>query len=195
MKLLGSNRIRTTTYYPEPNGLVEKWHKHLKASLMCCGITTDWYYTLPTVLLGLRTALRSDTENSAAEMIYGQALRIPGDFCDYLEPEVDVDTFMNEYRKYLKQVKLIPVPHKMQNVLKKDVRVKPPLTRPYTGPFKVIRRHPTRKYFKLDIGGDNRAVSTKWLKPAHFVAEDIAERFPEFLHLMNPTPLSKLNSR
>ena len=121
---------------------------------MCCGLSTDWYYTLPMVLLGLRTALRSDTGNSAAEMTYGQALRIPGDFCDYPEPEVDVDTFMSEYRKYLQQVKPVPVPHKghkvfkpfyfkdmdtSTHVLKRDVRVKPPLTRPYTGPFKVVK--------------------------------------------------------
>ena len=35
---------------------------------MCSGITTDWYYTLSTVSLGLRTALKLNTGNSAAEM-------------------------------------------------------------------------------------------------------------------------------
>ena len=55
--------------------------------------------------------------------------------------------------KYL-QVKTVPVPHKdhevykpfyykdtdtSTHVSKRDVRVKPPLTRPYTGPFKVVK--------------------------------------------------------
>ena len=207
LKILGSKRIRTTSYHPEPNGVVEKWHRHLKAALMCCAISTDWYYTLPMVMLGLRTALRSDTGNSAAEMLYGQALRIPGDFCDYLEPEIDTSTFMNKYRRHLQEVKPVPTPHKQNkllaqlkpfyfkdldkcsHVLKKEVKVKPPLTRPYSGPFKVIRRHPTKKYFEIEVKGDKKAVSTNWLKPAYFIAEDLAERFPEFIQIIYSTPL------
>ena len=84
---------------------------------MICGMTIDWYYTSPTVMLGLRPTLRSDTGNSAAEMIYSQLLRIPGDFCDNLgyEPVVDVNSFMNGYRKYLKQVEPVLVSNKTQN--------------------------------------------------------------------------------
>ena len=65
-----------------------------------------------------------------------------------------------------------------------------PLTRQYAGTFKVIRRHSFRKYFEIDIDAHIKSVSTKWLKPTHFLAEDISETFPEFLHLINPTPLS-----
>ena len=92
--------------------MVEKWHRHVKAELMSCGFNTPWFYTLPTVMLGLRTAVRLDTGLSPAEMVYGQVLKIQGDFCNYLEPEVDSGTFMQGFRRYLKEVKPVPVPHK-----------------------------------------------------------------------------------
>jgi len=33
-KLVGTKRIRTTAYHPESNGLVERWHRSLKAAIM-----------------------------------------------------------------------------------------------------------------------------------------------------------------
>ena len=39
MCLLGSTRIRTTAYHPAANGLVERFHRQLKASLM--SVTTS----------------------------------------------------------------------------------------------------------------------------------------------------------
>ena len=72
LKILGLERIHTTPYHPESNGLVEKWHRHLKAALMCvCINNTDWYFKLPTVLLGLRTTVRLDTGVSPAEVLFG----------------------------------------------------------------------------------------------------------------------------
>ncbi|GAB1868682.1 RNA-directed DNA polymerase [Camponotus japonicus] len=40
VKLIGSRRIRTTAYHPQANGMVERWHRSLKAAIMCHG-TTD----------------------------------------------------------------------------------------------------------------------------------------------------------
>ena len=34
-KLLGSYRIHTTAYHPKSNGLIERWHQDLKASVTC----------------------------------------------------------------------------------------------------------------------------------------------------------------
>ena len=98
LKIMGIDRTHTTPYHPRSNGLVEKWHRHLKASLMCCALSTEWYSFLPSVLLGLRTVVRLDTGLSPAEMLFGQALRIPGDFCAYDELEIEPATFMNEFR-------------------------------------------------------------------------------------------------
>ena len=39
-----------------------------------------WMDALPLVLLGIRTALKEDIASSAAEMVYGSTLRLPGEF-------------------------------------------------------------------------------------------------------------------
>ncbi|KAG8173698.1 hypothetical protein JTE90_007487 [Oedothorax gibbosus] len=46
--LLGVRRIRTTSYHPISNGLVERMHRQLKAAIKCHA-TDRWTDTLPTV--------------------------------------------------------------------------------------------------------------------------------------------------
>ena len=78
--LLGVNRQRTTAYHPAANGMVERFHRQLKAALKCHPQPTHWMDTLPMVRLGVRTALKEDLYCTAAEMVYGTTLRLPGDF-------------------------------------------------------------------------------------------------------------------
>ncbi|GFW73659.1 transposon Tf2-11 polyprotein [Trichonephila clavipes] len=54
---------------------------------------------LPTVLLGLRSALRSDTNYTIAQMVYGQTIRLPGEFFDKPKNVLDTDTFAKELQK------------------------------------------------------------------------------------------------
>lgn len=67
--MMGCNRVRTAAYHPASNGLVERWHRTLKAALICHG-GSKWVEYLPTVLLGLRTAFKEDIKASAAELLY-----------------------------------------------------------------------------------------------------------------------------
>ena len=87
MCLLGAKRIRTTSYHPIANGLIERYHRQLKASLKAQANPTRWTDVLPMVLLGIRTALKDDLHCSAAELVYGTMLRLPGEF--FVEPTVD----------------------------------------------------------------------------------------------------------
>ena len=77
--ILGCERIRTTAYHPCANGLVERFHRQLKASLKACRNPSGWVDALPLVLLGLRTALKQDLGCSTAELVYGTTLRVPGE--------------------------------------------------------------------------------------------------------------------
>ena len=79
-RLLGSKRIHTTSYHPIANGLVERFHRQLKASLKSQPDTTRWAEALPLVLLGIRTAYKQDAMCTAAELVYGTTLRLPGEF-------------------------------------------------------------------------------------------------------------------
>ena len=76
MTLLGSHRIRTTAYHPQANGLVEHFHRQLKAAHS----SSYWVDILHVVLLGIRTSVKHDFGCSAAELVYGTTLRILGEF-------------------------------------------------------------------------------------------------------------------
>ena len=79
MRLLGTNRIRTTAYHPCANGLVERFHRQLKAALRA-HLTPTWTDVLPVVLLGIRSSLKADIGVSSAELVYGATLHVPGEF-------------------------------------------------------------------------------------------------------------------
>ena len=60
MQLLGAKRLHTTAYHPISNGLVEQFHRQLKASHKCQPIPNNWVSALPMILLGIRTTLKED---------------------------------------------------------------------------------------------------------------------------------------
>ena len=79
-RLLGISASNTTAYHPQANGLVERMHRQLKASLKARLTGPKWMDQLPMVLLGIRTAWREDAECSPADLVYGTALHLPGEF-------------------------------------------------------------------------------------------------------------------
>ena len=73
-------KLRMTAYHPQTNGLCERFHRSMKAAL-CASLTdSNWVDKLPWVMLGIRTASKEDLQSSSAELVYGQTLRVPGDF-------------------------------------------------------------------------------------------------------------------
>jgi hypothetical protein len=56
----------------------------------------DWPSHLPCVLLGLRAAPKEDCGISSAEMVYGEALTLPGDFLEASTPSPD--SFLQQLR-------------------------------------------------------------------------------------------------
>lgn len=48
LQFTGCKRIRTTAYHPSANGLIERWHRTLKTTLMCHN-TANWSDRLSTV--------------------------------------------------------------------------------------------------------------------------------------------------
>lgn len=106
MQLLGSTRCRTMAYHPSANGLVERLHRQLKASLKAHPDPNKW-----TDLLGMRTALKVDLQCSTAELVYGTTLRLPGEFF-YSDPSLslaDPLDYVTQLKVTMSKLKAPPV--------------------------------------------------------------------------------------
>lgn len=178
MQRMGIQRTRTTAYHPQCNGMVERWHRTLKTALTARLKSTTWTYELPTVLLGLRAALKEDIGVSTAEILYGKKLRLPGEF--YGESTVSRSTtseFMNHLSEALKKAQVQRESNKQRavfihsdldkctHVYVRNDCVSKPLTATYNGPYRVIDRN--GKYFNVQLENRSSNISIDRLKPAY----------------------------
>ena len=178
-ELLGTKLHHTCAYHPQSNGLVERFHRHMKTSLKARLNGPDWLDELPWVLLGIRTAPKEDLAASSAELVYGAPLTVPGDFIPANRGLQDSpSTILLRLRE--KMGALAPVPTSRHNLttgyvpsnllnsqyvfIRRD-SLRTPLQKPYEGPFRVLQHHP--KAFVIDYGGRRETVSVDRLKPAH----------------------------
>ena len=79
-QLLGTRHLCTTASHPCANGLVERLHRQLKAALKSYPQQGNWTDALPLVLLGIRTSIKEDLGCTAAQLVYGTTLHLPGSF-------------------------------------------------------------------------------------------------------------------
>jgi Integrase core domain. len=196
-QLLGSDHIRTTAYHPSANGMVERLHRQLKAALMAHGTSSKWTDFLPVVLLGIRSSVKSDLGCSAAELVYGTPLRLPGEFIAPTSNTQDVSSFVTRLREQMSSLQCTPprihdtsvfVPQDLSTCDFVFVRVGPnkrSLQHPYIGPFRVLERH--TKYFVLDKSGSPDTVSLDRLKPA-FIESSTSTNEDDRTHYAQPTP-------
>ena len=199
-ELMGTKLHSTTAYNPAANGMVERSHRSIKAALMARCTDYRWKDHLPWILLGLRTAPKSDSGLSPAEMVYGEALAVPGEFfpSDTTNSAIDLprlreaaNRFRPCIRTYSERKKpftpkgLDSCPH----VFVRNDAHRTPLTRPYRGPYKVVDRN--NKAFLLDIHGRNDWVSIDRLKPAFLIEDDVTVepgRMPRLPPQNRPAP-------
>ncbi|GFW73106.1 transposon Tf2-9 polyprotein [Trichonephila clavipes] len=79
-KFLGTNRIRTTSYHPQANGLVERLHRVLKSALMAHE-NIKWTETLPAVLLWLASSCETRHQCFKCRISVWCFLRLPAEIC------------------------------------------------------------------------------------------------------------------
>ena len=95
-RILGTQHIHTTSYYPASNG----FHRQLKAALRC------WTETLPIVLLGCRFAIK---------VLYGTNLALPGTMFTSVNNSCrDLSSYISRLRSYF--MKLPPMTTRLQTV-------------------------------------------------------------------------------
>lgn len=203
MKKLGVTRLRTTSYHPQSNGQVERWHRTLKAALMARGATTSWTREIHTVLLGLRAALHKDTDLSPALLTYGSTLRLPADFFMPTKTTDNQQEFVKRLTETMTSLAPCTEKHRQNRTpfVHKDLAtcthvflrldlVKKPLTPPYEGPYKVLKRED--KCFKIQLPTRTAVVSLDRLKPAYIYNEDSSSS-PDSVTMdtANTTPTAK----
>lgn len=181
--LVGARHFRTTAYHPAANGIVERLHRQLKAAIMC-HTTSQWTEALPLVLLGIRSAWKDDLQTTAAELVYGEPLRLPGQFLSPSDTfsSDDITQYITRLRTHVQ--KLAPRPtswhtsspfyfprnlHTSSHVFLRQDHVRSSLEPPYAGPYRVIERQP--KFFTIDVKGKKANVSVDRLKPAYMARE------------------------
>jgi transposase InsO family protein len=172
----GITQHMTTAFHPQSNGMVERFHRSLKNSLRAKQNGKSWTENLPLVLLGLRTVQKMDSGLSCAEMVYGCALTLPGQF------QGDKEKFENEifesFTEEMNSRDAIPVrdfsysqvagavPESLEKASHVYVRRGghvTPLQPLYDGPFLVLNR--TAKVFTLLMGEKQELISVDRLKP------------------------------
>jgi transposase InsO family protein len=172
--ILAIAHVKTTAYHPQSNGLVERFHRCLKEALQARLAGPDWLSHLPWVLLGIRSAVPLEGGPSPAEAVMGCQPILPGEFLATGEPPLE--EFLEKIQADALQSPR-PVLHKntpLLTALPPDLAaadfvfvrrdsVAPPLTRPYTGPFKVLCR--ALHTFQVQVGNRTETISTHRLKP------------------------------
>ncbi|XP_046399330.1 uncharacterized protein LOC124165847 [Ischnura elegans] len=146
MKRTGTNHLRTTTYHPAANGMVERFHRQLEAALRCHS-DQQWYEDLATVLLGMRATWKEDLHGTPAEVLYGQPLRLPVEFLSQSHNEVTADAdYVTSLRGYISKFRPQQATHNV--FVFKDLQTSSHVflrndivhASPYDGPFRVINR-------------------------------------------------------
>ncbi|KAK3760332.1 hypothetical protein RRG08_045993 [Elysia crispata] len=135
------------------NGMVERFHRSLKAALKARLLGPGWMDELPIVLLGIRSTWKEDLDAAPALLTYGTNLRIPGDFfpSNSAERISPGSTFVRDLQENFRKLSpLSPVHHgTTKKYLPRDLMSaeqvyvrhdahRGPLVRPYDGPFKVL---------------------------------------------------------
>ena len=183
--LIGFHRIRTSSYHPQSNGLIERTHRTIKSAIIAR--KENWLLALPSVLLGIR-CIPNASGVSPFFAVTGKMPLQPRYLFENVQNKSSKENteFLAKFAKAMKELdyKTFPqtyekpqnffVPHELTNCpsvwLRVD-RVKRPLEAPYTGPFKVIQRH--SKFFKIELPtGNHDTVSIDRLKPAFLNASD-----------------------
>ncbi|GFT68390.1 hypothetical protein TNCV_659811 [Trichonephila clavipes] len=102
--ICGAKVAHATSYHPQCNGKVERLHRTLKRAIKAHN-NIKWTETLPTILLGLRTALRPDTNHTIAQMVYGSNIRLPGEFFNPPSIQIDPETFVTTLQTFMDDLK------------------------------------------------------------------------------------------
>lgn len=194
-RLLGTQKIQTTPYHPEGNGMVERLHRTLAESVAhyVRRDGRDWDQWVPYALMAYRAIPHSSTGYSPNYLLYGREVQMPVGFNIMpLDGETPAEEFVERLQERLSQA-YEEASKRMELAWTRRTRQwnkgrKPrelevgecvflhvPITklghckkfhRPWTGPYEVIRKISPVTY-ELQLGSGRKVVvHINRLKPA-----------------------------
>ena len=124
LHFLGCSRVQTTAYHPAANGMVESFHRQLKASIMARGQSQHWMECLPLVLLGIRSTIKEDLRCCPAELVFGTTLRQPGELVASTSPDTteDAANFVHRFKNSMRAIAPQPPPTAIAGKLQRATR-------------------------------------------------------------------------
>ncbi|KFD65720.1 LOW QUALITY PROTEIN: hypothetical protein M514_22059, partial [Trichuris suis] len=177
MHTLGCQRICTTAYHPIANGIVERFHRQLKVAIKVSQCPTNWTEMLPLYTLNRKG------RRTAAELVFGTSLRIPGEFCQPSQQsaiQLDPTNYVHQLKRIMRGIHHFPdrtVPNrkvyvpadlaKCSHVLVRHGALRKPFTPPYDAPIESS---------DLDINGKTEIVSLDLLNPGFLEPQDKSEK-------------------
>jgi cleavage and polyadenylation specificity factor subunit 1 len=199
-QLIGFHRLRTSSYHPQSNGQVERFHRTLKTAIIAR--KENWLLSLPIILFSIR-CIPNDSGYSPFQAVTGKTPLLPSSFIPSPpSSNQDFEQFMRKFIAHMRQIdfRSLPaahfsssasyVPAELQSCTHVYVRVdriKRTLEAPYTGPFLVLDRFD--RCFKLQISPDKTdMVSIDRIKPAVMPNSTISISPPNVPTTPNVTP-------
>lgn len=187
-RLIGSTQLRTTAYHLAANGMVERFHRQLKAAITCHA-DDSWIDSLPAVLLGIRAAWKEDLWTTPAELVYSKPIRLPGEFlAKQSTTTTDRTSCIVRLRCYFGNLRPTPATRhgERRTFVFKDLAtclhvfvrhdaMKGSLQPAYDGPFEVVNRY--ARHFDVQVRGRIVPVSVDRIKPTYtFQTDDHDDR-------------------
>ena len=78
-KFLGCDLCISNTRYPESNGLVERAIKNINVALTAKLDRENWMFYEGSIVLSINSMFREELGCSSADLVFFQALHLPGD--------------------------------------------------------------------------------------------------------------------
>lgn len=206
-QLTGSTHYRTTAYHPAANGMVKRFHRQLKTAIKCHQ-TERWVEILPVVLMGIRVAWKEDIQATVVEMIYGEPIKLPGQFLQNDEKTNDEypGGMLEQLKENMRNLRPQEVkkhgqitPFIFQNMktashafLRREL-LGGALQPPYEGPYEILERG--EKVITLRKNGKTINVSIDRVKPPYILKEENGEARLEPVQQEQPTEIQTRSGR
>ena len=179
--LVGFHRLRTTSYHPQSNGMIERVHRTIKTALKARG--DQWLSALPIVLLGVR-CIPGESNFSPFTAVTGTTILAPNACFDTSSTRKQID-FINTLAKNMQSIDFSRlsrgvhhqtysgyIPKSLKHATHVWVRidrVRKPLEAPYQGPYPLVEATDKLATIELPTGRRDR-ISLDRVKPVHFAS-------------------------